>query len=160
LELFCQFLVCTFIENRRFSQLCSLHPPTHTSPFQDEEYAEFPLAVTSLLTLDQKTILIGSEDGKLIVFITTEKSHYDFPIFSKALSCMTLNHERAFLASLDGRVAVMPRKLNLTEALSTNAFSMGNKTHDSGVRGLVFLVLFLGTKFLSFFPIECSVFSR
>ncbi|KAH9257876.1 hypothetical protein BASA81_003895 [Batrachochytrium salamandrivorans] len=116
----------------------ALHPGNGSA---EDEYPEFALAVTSLLTLDQKTILIGSEDGRLIVWITTEKRDFDCYVFTSSLTCMTLNHEQVFLGSADGRVALMSRRLNLSTPyaqLTPQFFHYGNKTHDSGVTALAF----------------------
>jgi WD40 repeat protein len=108
---------------------------------EEEEFAEYPLAVTSLLTVD-KCVLIGAEDGRFIVWMasTHEKKEFDTTIHSKAISCIVLGGEDfIFTASLDGKIAAINRRgfpFNPQAPAVWQTPQYGSKKHETGVTAL------------------------
>ena len=112
------------------------------STHEEDEYAEYPLAVTSLLTVD-RSVLIGAQDGRLLIWMAqaTDKKEFEILIHKAAISCMILVDEFIFTASLDGTVAFIYRKAFpfVPAPYQTNTpISHADKAHDQGVTALAF----------------------
>jgi len=112
-----------------------------TAEEDETEFAEYPLAVTALITTE-RCVLIGAEDGRLIVWTasTQERREFDAKIHAKALNCIVVGgDEFIFTASLDGRVAAINRRgypFNMQAPAVWQAPHYGEKRHDAGVSAL------------------------